>query len=285
MSNYLSNAEPPSRSTGTITLSWGLMNIPLSLYTSTEESNLGRKEFVEGDTDRPAGRAVIDKSTGDIVDSSTVKRLSKADNGEWIEVTDDELASVVGVRNVAEILAFIPANDARCKYVPNAYMQLRPKKDKGVYNSASVQAYSLFLAAIGAKGVWALVSLATRGPARYGLITETGDLLYVHSTDEVRKPVPMILPPVEPSFLDMALQLIDAQGVQMSPELPNVTANGMRALVNAKAAGLAPTAASEPTATPAPDIMAALQASIQERKAKAVAWPAPTSPSVEFAVA
>ena len=283
MSNFISSAEPPSRSIGTITLSWGsLMNMSLSLYTATEEVSLGRKEFVEGDTSRPAGRAVIDKTTGDIVDSSTVKRLAEADNGAWIEVTEEELASIIGVRNVAEVLTFVPTDQAMTAYVVSGYMQVRPKKVKGVYDAASAKAFALFTQALADKGVCALVNLATRGPGRYGLVTQHGDFLYVYSTDEVRKPLPMNLPAVDPAHLAMGLQLVDAIGISV-PELPNVTARGLRALVNAKAAGKAPAQAPEPAVTPEVDLMAALQASIDARRTKATAWPAPTAEAVQVA--
>jgi DNA end-binding protein Ku len=279
MSNFISGADAPSRSIGTITLSWGLMNMSLSLYSATEEVSLGRKEFVEGDTSRPAGRATIDKSTGEIVDSSTVIRLSEADNGAWIEVTDEELAALIGVKNVAEIITFIPADEARAKYVVSSYSQVRPKKVKGVNDPASAKAFALFLQVLSDRGLYALVSLATRGPARYALVTETGDFLYVYSTDEVRKPVPMTLPAVEPDHLAMAQTLVDTIGVSL-PHLPNVTAQGMRALVNAKAAGLAPTTKLEPPATREVDLMDALMASIQAKKNQAQAWPAPTVEAV-----
>jgi non-homologous end joining protein Ku len=283
MSNYLSGADAPSRSIGTITLSWGsLMNMSLSLYTGTEEVSLGRKEFVEGDTNRPAGRAVIDKSTGEIVDSSTVIRLAEADNGAWIEVTDEEMASIIGVKNVAEVITFVPADEARASYVPSAYMQVRPKKIKGVNDPASAKAFALFLQVLSERGLMALVSLATRGPAKYGLITATGDFLYVYSTDEVRHPVPMSLPPVEADHLVMAGQLVDAIGVS-TPRLPNVTAQGLRALVNAKAAGVAPATPAEPAATKEVDLMAALQASIEAKRNQATVWPAPTAPEVKVA--
>jgi len=275
MSNFISGADAPSRSIGTITLSWGLMNMSLSLYSATEEVSLGRKEFVEGDPSRPAGRAVIDKSTGDIVDSSTVIRLAEADNGAWIEVTDEEMAAIVGVRNVAEILTFIPTAEAMTNYVPSAYMQVRPKKIKGVNDPASAKAFALFLQVLSERGLSALVSLATRGPARYGLITETGDFLYVYSTDEVRKPIPMVLPSVEADHLAMAQLLVDAIGVS-TPVLPNVTANGMRALVNAKAAGVVVPIGAEPAVTKEIDLMASLQASIEAKRGQATAWPAPT---------
>jgi len=126
--------------------------------------------------------------------------------------------------------------------------------------------------------------LATRGPARYGLITQDGDFLYIHSTDEVRKPIPMNLPVVEPQHLDMALQLVDAIGVNISPTLRNRTAEGMRNLVEAKAAGVAVGLPAEPPATPEIDLMATLQASIEaKRNGQPMAWPAPTAPAVEVA--
>jgi DNA end-binding protein Ku len=276
MSNYIAQAPEPTRSTGTITLSWGLVNMSLAIYSSTEEVSLGRKEFVGGDPARPAGRAPIDKTTGKIVDQADIKRLSQADNGMWVEVSDDELAGVIGVRNVAEILAFVPEMNALSQYVPDGYYQLRPKQNKNVPDPASNKAFSLLSAVMDQMGVYALVRLALRGPARYGLVTPQGELIFVHSTDEVRWAKPLVRAPLDPKEVEMARNLVEAIGIG-TPELPNHTARELIKLVNAKAAGQEPEEAEEPATTKVDDIMSIVQASIAARKGEANEWAAPAS--------
>ena len=173
----IATAKAPSRSTGTITLSWGLMNMSLSLYTGTEDVKSNRKEFVKGDPNRPAGRAIIDKTTEEIVDYADVERLTEASNGAWVSLTDDEMANAIGVKNVAEVLSFVPAADALTAYVQDGYMQVRPKASKGKTDPASAKAFALFVDVLAERNLVALVRLATRGPARYALLNAEGDLI------------------------------------------------------------------------------------------------------------
>jgi non-homologous end joining protein Ku len=275
MRSYLADADAPARSTSTITLSWGLINMQLSVYTGAESSAVTRKEFVGGDSSRPAGRATIDKSTGEIVDSSLVTRMAEASNGAWVEVSDDEISQVVGVRNVAEILAFVPRTEAFERYVPDGLHQLRPKKNKGAVDPASATAFALFLHALEERKVVALVRLATRGPARYGLVLATGDFLYVHATDEVRKSVPLALPAVDPRMVPQALNLIDAIGIAV-PSLPDETAKGVRDLIEAKAAGKPAVVKPIPVSTEEGNIMDTLLASIDAAKVTKNTWAAPS---------
>ncbi len=275
----ISTAEAPQRSTGTITLSWGLMNMSLSLYSATEKTDISRKEFVEGDTNRPAGRAIIDKSTGSIVDFGDVKRLVQATNGAWVDVTDDEMASAIGVKNVAEVLTFVPAPEAAEAYVVESYNQVRPKATKGVMEPASAQAFALFTTVLEKRNLVALVRLSTRGPARYALVTATGDLFFINSSDEVRKPRSMDLPEVNLDHLRVANQLVDAIGITL-PVLPNETAAKIQAIADAKATGMVVEAPQASNAHTGMDLVDQLLLSIDIKKA-ANPWGAPQGAPVK----
>lgn len=276
--NFIADAKEPSRSTGTITLSWGLLNIPLSTYTGTEETSIGRKEFIDGDVDHPAGRAIIDKSTGEVVEPNRVVRMAQATNGSFVVLDDDEIASCTGVRNVAEVVAFI-ANDDIFNYMPHKLMQVRPHRTKGVPDPAASKAFSLIVTTMTSLQVSALVKVAMRGPAQYGILTSTGDLLFVHSSDGVRKPLPMGLVPVSTDEQNAALALIDAIGVLPAPKIPDQTAQAVREFVDSKAAGQpAPAEAARPNVAEI-DIMAKLMQSIEDHK-NAPKWGAPTGSPV-----
>jgi non-homologous end joining protein Ku len=276
--NFIADAPEPSRSTGTITLSWGLLNIELSLFTGTEETNVSRKEFVDGDVERPAGRAVIDKSTGEVIDNSRVVRMAQASNGTFVVLTDDEQAACTGVKNVAEVVTFISNADI-FNYMPHKLHQVRPKKDKGVPNPAGAKAFSLLISAMASQGVSALVKVALRGPAQYGILTATGDLLFVFPSDGVRKPLAMGLTSVTPQEQDMARNLISAIGIAQAPHIPDATSQEIAKYVNAKAGGNTPAMQATPPATNGTDLMDELMKSIEARK-NAPKWGAPTGQAV-----
>ena len=281
MNNKLiATAKAPNRSTGTITLSWGLMNMSLSIYTGTEDVKSTRKEFVKGDPNRPAGRAIIDKTTNEIVQYGDVERLTEASNGAWVSLTDDEMANAIGVKNVAEVLSFVPAADALTAYVQDGYMQVRPKSTKGQTDPASAKAFALFVDVLAERNLVALVRLATRGPARYALLNSEGDLIYVKSSDEVRERLAMQLPDVEADHKAVANQLVDAVGVGL-PTLVNETAAQIQELADQKISGSeVPKAGSPAPATMVPDLMATLMASIEDRK-NSDPWGAPSGEPVK----
>ena len=86
-------APQPNRSTNSITLSWGMINIPCSVYTGTESVSVARKEFVAG-TDHPVGRVSIDKVDGTVVDRADVIKMAEATSGVMVELDDDVGARV-----------------------------------------------------------------------------------------------------------------------------------------------------------------------------------------------
>ena len=87
---------PAHRASNTFTLAWGLVTIPLSVYTGTEETRVARKEFRNGDTNVPVGRmprsCVTPTATPSVIDTAEVTRMAQASNGTWVELTDDEIA-------------------------------------------------------------------------------------------------------------------------------------------------------------------------------------------------
>lgn len=272
--NFIADAVEPKRSSGTITLSWGLLNIPLSVFSGTEETSIGRKEFVDGDVELPAGRAIISKVTGEVVERDRIVRMAEASSGVFVELSDDEIASCTGNRNVAEVVTFI-RNDDIFRYMPTRLMQARPHRTKGIPDPAAAKAFSLLISAMASTSVSALVKVAMRGPAQYAILTATGDLLFVCYSDGVRKPLPMGLVAVTGDEQAAAQNLIDAIGIGQAPHVPNVTAQAIGQYVDSKVAGGAiPSALPRPPTTQV-DLMAQLTKSIEEKK-NAPKWGAPT---------
>ena len=259
-------APAPSRATTSFTLSWGLLNIPVSAYTGVEETRVKRSEFLETPTgDVPVGRSPIRKDTGEVIDSADVVRKALATNGAWVTLTDDEVADCTAVEpGVGEVITFVPVKSTG-NYLAETQYQVRPKRDKGKVNPSAAKAFTLLRQAMKARKVVALVKVSLRGPARYGLLDADGTFTLVRTADSVRMSMDMPESPVSKDELTLALTLIDAVGTD-APVLTDETAPAVQAFVAAKSAGMKPRVAVERPAI-AGDLMGALEASIAASKA------------------
>jgi non-homologous end joining protein Ku len=260
-------APEPQRATSTITLSVGVLAIPLSVYSGVESTRVARKEFLETPTgDVEVGRSPIRKDTGDVIDASDIVRKAQASSGAWVALTDDEIADCTSPKGLAEVEAFVPAKTAMDTYLADGLLQVRPKREKSKPNPAIEKAFGVLLAGMKARKVYALVKVAMRGPARYALLTWEGDFVLVHPADAVRERRPNVAVAFSKAETDMVVALIDAIGVD-TPTITDTTAPAVQAYVEAKAKGIPAPAKPETPAIPV-DIMATLSASIDAAKAK-----------------
>src|SRR5215471_9171715 len=120
-------APNPNRASTSFTLSWGLLNIPVSAFAGTEEVRVARKEFTtNGD---PVGRAVTNKTTGDVIDRADVIKKAEASNGVWVELDDAEIAAATMERGSAVIESFVLAKNTP-QYLTEGLYQVRAKRVK-----------------------------------------------------------------------------------------------------------------------------------------------------------
>jgi non-homologous end joining protein Ku len=259
------SASEPTRSNNSFVLAFGLINVPLAVYTGTEETRVARQEFVNGDVDRPVGRAAIDKTSGKIVESSSIVRMATATSGALVPLGDDEIAACTMPKGVAEVVAFVPLDELFQAYLTENVAQVRAKGDKPAIKAANETAFAVLLAGMAEKGVAALVKVSLRGPARYAAITPEGDLYTLYSADQVREPRDLPKVKVQPEHVLLACNLIETIGVH-TPCVTDDTAAAVQEYVNNKAVGVAPVTAplSEPNIT---DLMGQLSASIDAAKA------------------
>lgn len=233
-------APAPSRATTSITIAWGLISLPVSVFTGTEETRVARKEFIKiGDALVPVGRAAIRKDTGEVIDNADVVRMAQASSGEFVVLTDDEIASCTSPRGQAEIVSFVPIKNVAANYLAENQAQVRPQTVKGKSNPATDKAFTLLLQAMSKRKVVALIKVAMRGPARFALLDSTGTLTMIRTADQVREARPMPDSNIAKAELDMALMLIDSVGVD-TPVLTDDTAPVVAKFVESKATGKAP---------------------------------------------
>lgn len=264
MMNPQALGRKPSRATTTITLSFGLVNLPLSVYTGTEETRVQRAEFYDGDSAIPVGRAPIRKDTGAVIDQAGVVRMAQADSGAWVALSDDEISACTSPRGLAEIVSFVPLKDAG-KYLVSDVKQVRPKQDKGKSNPSVDKGFMLLLNVMAKRKLMALVKVAMRGPARYALLDSSGNLFLVYTADAVRNEVDLPhASAISEQEMSLANLLIDAVGID-APTLIDTTAPVVQAYVNDKAKGIKVPERPVPSATPV-DLMEQLLASIEATK-------------------
>ena len=257
-------APAPNRATTSVTLSFGLVNIPLSLYTGTEATRVSRKEFLFGsEATIEVGRAAIRKDTGEVIDTTDVVRMAQADSGAWVALSDDEIAACTSPRGLAEIVSFVRVKDAG-KYLVEDVKQVRPKREKGKANPAAERSFALLMTAMAKRKVMALVHVAMRGPARYALLSSDGDLFLVYTADAVRNRIDLPSASCTEAELNVANMLIDAVGIE-APTLIDTTAPVVQAFVNDKAKGIEVPAVVHPEVGPV-DLMQQMLDSIAAAK-------------------
>lgn len=265
----------PSRATTSITLTAGAMVFPLSIFTAVSDLSVRRSERLGGDPAISVGRTTVRKDTNEVVSTDDVTRMAEAATGEatgkWVIVTDDELAEVYGDAGEAHIESFVPVAEAG-RYVTDGLLQVRAKNDKRrAAQAANEQAFSLLLSGMADRQVHALVRFVMRGGPRFGLLTADGDLRTIIPAEAVREAKPLVIQDHDATALDMIGQFIDTIGVTSQP-VNDDTPTKVQSFIDSKAVehgvevGDAPTVKHEGAATPAPDVMAALEASIAKAK-------------------
>lgn len=265
-------AAAPSRSTSSLTISWGLVNVPVACYSGKEDFGVKRSEYTaEG---HKVGRKQFDKETGADVAYSDIVKMFEVD-GQIVPLSDDEIDAIIQpVKGVAEVRAFVPlAHLVAGTYLPDGVMQIRPANEKSGKvkrpNPATEKAFALLMEAMKAEGVFALVHLAQRGKPVYAAILPDGRMLTLLHDEQVRAPLPMPDLVLSDAEVEMGRRLISALREDDAPVLCDEATVKVQEYAQAKVAGgkgFVPAEATEPVAA-ADDLLAVLEASLKKAAA------------------
>lgn len=253
-------APQPTRSTSTAVIAFGLITIPVSLYTATQPTGVTRKEFTAGT--HAVGRKYYDKETGvEIQSSDVVKKALASDGVTWVEVNDDEIAAATTTTDTAKIEAVIPVADLHRDYFADKLYQVRPKIEKKG-GTVVERAFSLLMQSLSTRDEAAIVRLPMRGNAtRVAAITGDGYLRVLTFTDGIRAERPTPTVALSSDEMDLAAKLLDGIGSTLS-DMRDTTAEQVQTFVDAKAAGLSPIAVPTPIAAPVGDLAELLAMSL-----------------------
>jgi DNA end-binding protein Ku len=262
-----------ARAIWTGALSFGLVNVPVGLFSATQEHEVRFHQFQKGTSARIRNKRV-NEETGEEVDYGQVVKGAEVGDDEYVMLTAEELESVEpGKSRTIDISDFVEAAEIDPIFYQKSYY-LAPT-DEG-----AKKAYALLVGAMDKADRIGVATFVMRGkqylaairPKDYVLVLET-----MYFADEVRDPSKELdnLPGRTPSRgkdLDMAVNLIESLTTGWDPSNYRDTyTERVQKLVQAKKKDrvVVSQGSSEESGEKVTDLLEALQASLdQSRKHK-----------------
>jgi DNA end-binding protein Ku len=258
-----------ARSIASLTLSFGLVSIPVRLYSATESSSAVKFNLLTKDGGRVKQQYVSEKDPSVVVPRSEMVKGYEFEKDRFVLFTPEELKSLEESSSpTIEILSFIPAKSVDPLFYDKAYL-LAPDKRGG-------KPYALLTEAMRQSGRCALAKWAWKAKQYVVQIRPTDDGLVLQQllyAQEVRSHKDLDIEPVEVSQgeLQLALQLIDQIAADSYDPTQYVDEEKKRILaaIDEKIAGkqvvTAETAAEAPGTAQVIDLMEALRASLANK--------------------
>jgi DNA end-binding protein Ku len=244
------------------TIAFGLVTVPIKVYSATESHTVHFHEVHAKDGSRIEHRRICPKE-GKEVDYKDIVKGYEVSRGTWVELTDDEIAAAAGSRSRRlDIDHFVPADDIDPDFYERAYYLGAQDKSK--------DAYALLHAALERSGRAGVGRWIFRNRERTVVLRAIGDVLAIHTmrfADELVDPGDLELGRVrrKPSEreIKMASSLVDGLHTTFDPAAyEDSYRDAVLEVVARKAQGknIEPPADEEPQA--ADDLLAALEASL-----------------------
>ncbi|OHV37412.1 MULTISPECIES: non-homologous end joining protein Ku [Pseudofrankia] len=248
-------------------ISFGLVSIPVRLYSATEERDVAFHQVRRSDGSRIRYKRVA-AADGEEVPYSEIAKGYELTDGETVVLTDEDFANLpLSTSRAIEVLEFVPLEQVDPIYFAKSYY-LEPDK-------LAAKPYVLLRDALESSGRVALVKIALRQREQLATL-RVRDGVFVLETmlwpDEVRVPdFPFVEQDIEvrPQELAMAGSLIETLAGDFDPtKFGDEYRAALLQVIDAKIAGREIVAPPEQEkAAPAGDLMAALRASIEAARA------------------
>jgi DNA end-binding protein Ku len=256
-------------------ISFGLLNVPVKLYSAVSKQAIRFRELREGDGSRIKHKRVAEEDDKEVPYEKIVKGYEITPD-QYVVITKDELEEIDPKKTRAiEIQDFVDLDDIDPIYFEHPYY-LGP--DKG-----AEKAYSLLARAMRDERKVAIARFVLRNKEHLAAIRPMGDVLTLTTmrfADEVVPPDQ--LDGVEPADgrklekreLEMAKELIDSlSGDFDADKYRDEYREELLGLIERKAQGkkVVTQPSEEPKPTKAPDLMAALEDSLAEVRGEELA--------------
>jgi DNA end-binding protein Ku len=252
-------------------IGFGLVNVPVGLYSATEDKTVHFNQFQKGTDDRVRNKRV-NEDTGKEVDYKDVVKGYDLGDGRHVIVTPEELEEVEpGKSSTIEITDFVEAADIDPVFYRKSYY-LAPKTDD------AAKPYGLLLQAMEKAGRIGIATFVMRGKQYLAAIRPHDRVLVLETmyfSDEVRDPadeLPSI--PRKQRFSDReikaAIGLIDSLTTDWKPaNYADTYRDRVLQLVQAKGKGReVVTDHDEEPSAEVVDLMEALRKSVEAAKSR-----------------
>jgi len=256
-------------------ISFGLLNVPVKLYSAVARRGIALREIRESDSARIKHRRVAEGTEEEVPYDKIIKAF-EITPGNYVPLGKDEIAGLAPKKSRSiEVEDFVDLGEIDPIYFDSPYY-LGPAE-------GAEKAYSLLAAAMQASGKVAIARFVFRNKEHLAAIRPNDGVLTLTTMRFADEVVPAaeledVLPTEKPKVAkkeqQMAEQLIDSLSTKFEP-------NGYRdeyreqllELIERKAEGkeIVQSEGEAPKATKAPDLMAALEESIAAVKDKKAA--------------
>lgn len=254
------------------TISFGLLNVPVRMYSAVARRSIALREIRESDSARIKHRRVAE-GTDEEVPYENIVKAYELSPGHYVPLSKDEMAALAPEKTRAiDVQDFVDIEEIDPMYFDSPYY-LGPA-------DGAEKAYSLLAAAMENSGKAAIARFVFRNKEHLSAIRASDGVLTLTTMrfhDEVVPPSELddALPDKQPKVAkrerEMAEQLIDSLSTEFDPDsYRDEYREQLLALIEQKAEGkeiVAPEAEA-PKETKAPDLMAALEESIAAVKEK-----------------
>lgn len=259
------------------TISFGLLNVPVKLYSAVARRGISLREIRGSDSARIRHRRVAEGTDEEVAYEDIVKAY-EVSPGRYVPLSREEMAALAPQKTRAiEVQDFVDLEEIDPMYFDSPYY-LGPA-------DGAEKAYSLLAAAMKSSGKAAIARFVFRNKEHLAAIRPAGGVLTLTTmrfADEVVPPSELdgLLPGSKPKVAkrerEMAEQLIASLSTEFKPErYRDEYREQLLELIERKAEGkeIVTPETEAPQATKAPDLMAALEESIAAVQGKRGAKP------------
>jgi DNA end-binding protein Ku len=198
-----------ARSIGSLTISFGLVAIPVKLYTATVSANAISFNLLHRDCGSRLRQQYVCIKDGSVVDRDQMVKGYEFAKDQYVTFTPDEIKALEEAgTHAVDISEFVPVDSIDPVYFDKTYY-LAPDKGAG-------RPYGLFTEALKQSKLSAVGHWAARGKGYLVVLRPVGDVLtmqQLHYAGEVRSASEIEVPKadVKPAELKLAQQLITQQ--------------------------------------------------------------------------
>ena len=246
--------------TGSVT--FGLVNLPVRVYSAVHEHKL-QFHLVHETDNGPIGYEKVCKLDGKPVDNDEIVKAYEYSKGELVHLSDEDFAAVeVEGQHTIDLEDFVPYEDIDPTFFAHTYL-VGPQE-------GAEKTYALLVRAMSESQLAGIGKFVMRNRQYLGCLRVRDRVLtleQLYFADEVDPPsgiLPERLPNVAKRELEMALNVIDGFSGAWDPsKYKDTYTNALRALVRAKLKGKEIHRAAEAEPDEAPDLMEALRLSVE----------------------